>query len=175
MALNAALVGRSYPPTAPYLVGREKVREFATAVGDTNPACFDVAAAQALGYADIVAPPTFAFVVAYAGSSKAALDPELGLDYTRVVHGEQRFVFERPIVAGDALVATARIEAIRAVAGNDIGIAESPRGYHIVVRRIGIADRGRELAHLLATDDIRLRGRITPPHECRIQGQRVSL
>lgn len=120
MALNAALVGRSYPPTAPYLVGREKVREFATAVGDTNPAYFDVAAAQALGYADIVAPPTFAFVVAYAGSSKAALDPELGLDYTRVVHGEQRFVFERPIVAGDSLVAKATIEAIRAVAGNDI-------------------------------------------------------
>ena len=56
MALNAALVGRTYPPTDPYLVGREKVREFADAVGDTNPASHDVAAARALGYSDVVAP-----------------------------------------------------------------------------------------------------------------------
>ena len=146
MALNAALVGRSYPPTAPYLVGREKVREFATAVGDTNPACFDVAAAQALGYPDIVAPPTFAFVVAYAGSSKAELDPELGLDYTRVVHGEQRFVFERPIVAGDSLVAKATIEAIRAVAGNDILTTrvdlDTEDGEHVATTYTVIVARG---------------------------------
>ena len=120
MALNAELVGRSYPPTPAYVVGREKVREFAQAIGETSPACHDVASARAMGYADIIAPPTFAFVVAYAGSSQAALDPELGLDYSRVVHGEQRFAYERPIVAGDALVATATIEGIRSVAGNDI-------------------------------------------------------
>ena len=109
-------MGRTYPPTGAYVVGREKVREFATAIGDANPAYHDVAAAQALGYSDVVAPPTFAFVIAYAGSSQAAMDPELGLDYSRVVHGEQRFAYSRPIVAGDALVATATIEAIRAVA-----------------------------------------------------------
>ena len=146
MALNAALVGRSYPPTAPYLVGREKVREFASAVGDANPASHDVAAARALGYADVVAPPTFAFVVAYAGSSKAALDPELGLDYTRVVHGEQRFVFERPIVAGDSLVATATIEAIRAVAGNDILTTrvdlDTEAGEHVATTYTVIVARG---------------------------------
>ena len=146
MALNAALVGRTYPPTDPYLVGREKVREFATAVGDTNPVSHDVAAAQALGYADVVAPPTFAFVVAYAGSSKAALDPELGLDYSRVVHGEQRFVYERPIVAGDALVATATIEAIRAVAGNDILTTrvdlDTEAGEHVATTYTVIVARG---------------------------------
>ncbi|MEK9663719.1 MAG: MaoC family dehydratase N-terminal domain-containing protein [Candidatus Nanopelagicales bacterium] len=120
MTLNAELVGRTYPPTAAYVVGREKVREFAAAIGDANPAYTDVAAAQALGYADVIAPPTFAFVVSYAGSALAAADPELGLDYSRVVHGEQRFTYTRPIVAGDALVAKATIEAIRAVAGNDI-------------------------------------------------------
>ena len=120
LTLNAALVGRTYPPTSPYVVGREKVREFATAIGDANPAYHDVDAARALGYSDVVAPPTFAFVIAYAGSHEAAMDPELGLDYTRVVHGEQRFAYSRPIVAGDVLVATATIEAIRAVAGNDI-------------------------------------------------------
>ena len=120
LTLNAALVGRTYPPTAPYVVGREKVREFASAIGDANPVSSDPAAAQALGYADVVAPPTFAFVISYAGTAQAASDPELGLDYSRVVHGEQRFEFARPIVAGDSLVATATIEAIRAVAGNDI-------------------------------------------------------
>ncbi len=120
MPLNAELVGRSYPPTPAYVVGREKVREFARAIGETSPACHDITAAQSMGYADVIAPPTFAFVVAYAGSSQAALDPELGLDYSRVVHGEQRFAYERPIVAGDALVATATIEGIRSVAGNDI-------------------------------------------------------
>ncbi|MFM7212531.1 MAG: MaoC family dehydratase N-terminal domain-containing protein [Actinomycetota bacterium] len=146
MGLNAALVGRSYPPTAPYLVGREKVREFATAVGDDNPVCHDVTAAQALGYPDVVAPPTFAFVVAYAGSSKAALDPELGLDYSRVVHGEQRFVFERPIVAGDSLIATATIEAIRAVAGNDILTTrvalDTEAGEHVATTYTVIVARG---------------------------------
>ncbi len=120
LTLNAELVGRTYPPTAAYVVGREKVREFAAAIGDANPAYTDVVAAQALGYTDVIAPPTFAFVVSYAGSALAAADPELGLDYSRVVHGEQRFAYTRPIVAGDALVATATIEAIRAVAGNDI-------------------------------------------------------
>ena len=120
LTLNAALVGRTYPSTPAYVVGREKVREFATAIGDLNPAYHSVDAARALGYSDVVAPPTFAFVVAYAGSSQAAMDPELGLDYSRVVHGEQRFSYARPIVAGDSLIATATIEAIRSVAGNDI-------------------------------------------------------
>lgn len=146
LTLNAALVGRSYPPTSAYVVGREKVREFATAIGDANPAYHDVDAARALGYADVVAPPTFAFVVAYAGSSQAAMDPELGLDYSRVVHGEQRFAYARPIVAGDALVATATIEAIRAVAGNDILTTRvdlaTEAGEHVVTTTTVIVARG---------------------------------
>lgn len=146
MALNAALVGRSYPPTAPYQVGREKVREFASAIGDSNPAYHDVSAARALGYADVVAPPTFAFAVAYAGSSQAAMDPELGLDYSRVVHGEQRFEYARPIVAGDSLVATATIEAIRAVAGNDILTTrvdlDTEAGEHVATTYTVIVARG---------------------------------
>ncbi|MGI9197472.1 MAG: FAS1-like dehydratase domain-containing protein [Candidatus Nanopelagicales bacterium] len=146
MALNAALVGRSYPPTAPYQVGREKVREFASAIGDSNPAHHDVSAARALGYADVVAPPTFAFAVAYAGSSQAAMDPELGLDYSRVVHGEQRFEYARPIVAGDSLVATATIEAIRAVAGNDILTTrvdlDTEAGEHVATTYTVIVARG---------------------------------
>ncbi len=139
-------MGRVYPPTSAYVVGREKVREFATAIGDANPAYHDVSAARALGYADVIAPPTFAFVIAYAGSSQAAMDPELGLDYSRVVHGEQRFAFSRPIVAGDAIVATASIETIRAVAGNDILTTRvdlaTEAGEHVATTTTVIVARG---------------------------------
>jgi acyl dehydratase len=120
MALNPEFVGRVYPPSASYLVGREKIREFADAVGDGNPAYHDVDAARALGYADVVAPPTFAIVMSMRASHAVILDPDLGLDYSRVVHGEQSFTYRRPIVAGDELVVTTSIENIRTMAGNDM-------------------------------------------------------
>lgn len=120
MPVNPDFVGRVYPPTEPYLVGREKVREFARAVGETAPVCHDVDAARAKGHQDVVAPPTFAFVLAMGASRAVVDDPDLGLDYARVVHGEQRFAYVRPIVAGDELVVTTTIEAIRSVAGNDL-------------------------------------------------------
>ena len=146
MPLNADLVGRTYPPADPYQVGREKVREFATAIGDANPAYHDVAAAQALGYSDIIAPPTFAFAIGHRAMLAVALDPELGLDYSRVVHGEQSFSYSRPIVAGDVLVATGTIEAIRSVAGNDLLTTRvdlsTSDGEHVVTTRSVIVSRG---------------------------------
>lgn len=146
MALNTALVGRTYPTTAPYVVGREKVREFAAAIGDEQAVFRDVEAARALGYPDVVAPPTFAFVVAFAGSSQASMDPELGLDYSRVVHGEQRFVYARPIVAGDQLVVSATIESMRSVAGNDLLTTRADiatvSGEHVVTTYSVIVSRG---------------------------------
>ena len=120
MALNADLVGRTYPASPIYQVGREKVREFARAIGESSPLCSDVDVARAAGYSDIVAPPTFAIVISMEAGRQAAFAPDLGLDYTRVVHGEQTFEYTRPIVAGDELVCTASIHAIREAAGNDI-------------------------------------------------------
>ena len=120
MALNPDFVGREYPATGSYVVGREKIREFAAAVGDANPAYTDVSAAQALGYADVIAPPTFAIVLSLKAAEAVMFDPELGLDYSRVVHGEQSFAYTRPIVAGDELQVTTVIESIRTVAGNDM-------------------------------------------------------
>lgn len=120
MALNPDFVGREYPATGTYVVGREKIREFAAAVGDANPAYTDVTAAQALGYADVIAPPTFAIVLSLKAAEAVMFDPELGLDYSRVVHGEQSFAYTRPIVAGDELQVTTVIESIRTVAGNDM-------------------------------------------------------
>lgn len=120
MALNADLVGRTYPASPVYQVGREKVREFARAIGESSPLCTDIDAARAAGYSDVVAPPTFAIVISMEAGRQAAFDPDLGLDYTRVVHGEQTFEYARPIVAGDELVCTASIHTIREAAGNDI-------------------------------------------------------
>jgi acyl dehydratase len=111
MPMNAALVGKVYPP-ARYEVGREKLREFAAAVGETDPVYHDEQAAKDAGHPDIPAVPTFPVVVSSRAARAVNDDAELGLDYARVVHGEQEFVYERPIHAGDRLVATPQIERI---------------------------------------------------------------
>ena len=90
MAINPEFIGRIYPPTPVYFVGREKIREFATALGDTASCYFEVDAARALGYPDLIAPPTFAVVVTMKAGEQVVFDPELALDYTRGVHGEQK-------------------------------------------------------------------------------------
>ena len=120
MALDRELVGRSYPRSAVYEVGRAKIAEFATAVGADDPVHRDAEAARAAGYADVIAPPTFAIVVSLEAAFVVLDDPDVGLDYSRVVHGEQRFAHHRPIRAGDRLVATTTIDAARTVAGNDM-------------------------------------------------------
>jgi acyl dehydratase len=120
MALDPGLVGRSYPPSAVYEVGREKIAEFATALGDPDPAYRDPAAARALGHSDVIAPPTFAIVLSLGAGNVVVEDPDVGIDYSRVVHGEQRFTHHRPVRAGDRLVATATIDAVKTVAGNDM-------------------------------------------------------
>ena len=120
MALNPDYLGKVYPPSPPYEVGREKIREFADAIGDDNPAYRDAEHARSLGHRDVIAPPTFPMIISLRASAVASFDPGLGLDYSRVVHGEQRFAYTRPVTAGDRLVAVTTIEGIRAAAGNDI-------------------------------------------------------
>ena len=120
MTLDRELVGRSYPPSAVYEVGRAKIAEFATAIGDPSPLYRDVEAARAAGHPDVIAPPTFAIVVSLGAANVVLGDPGVSLDYSRVVHGEQRFAHHRPIRAGDRLVATTTIDAVRTVAGNDM-------------------------------------------------------
>jgi len=120
MPLDQSFIGRSYPPSPPYQVGREKIREFATAIGAGDPLHHDVEAAKAAGYPDVVAPPTFLAVLTMAALRVIVLDPDLGLDYSRVVHGDQRFAYERPVVAGDELVVIDHIEDIMTRAGNDL-------------------------------------------------------
>ncbi len=120
MALDQSYIGRVYPPSRPYEVSREKIREFAEAIGDDTPAYRDPQAAATLGYADVIAPPTFLIVLASRVAAQVVFDPDLGLDYSRVVHGEQRFVHLRPARAGDRLVGVLTVDNIRVAAGNDI-------------------------------------------------------
>ncbi|GAA0430404.1 MaoC family dehydratase N-terminal domain-containing protein [Streptomyces luteireticuli] len=150
MALDQSFVGRTYPATAPYEVGREKIREFAEAVGDTNAAYTDPAAAQALGYPDVIAPPTFVFAVTFKAAGEVIQDPQLGLDYSRVVHGDQRFAYTRPVRAGDRLTVTSTIEAIKSMAGNDLltirGEVHDEHGEHVVTAHTMLVARAAEEA-----------------------------
>ncbi|TKV29424.1 MaoC family dehydratase [Arthrobacter sp. NamB2] len=117
MTIDPDLQGRSYPAGETYSVGREAIRDFARAIKATHPAHYDVAAAAALGHADLVAPPTFAIIVAQRADAQLISDPSAGIDFTRVVHADQRFVHHRPILAGDQLVAELHVDQVRAMGG----------------------------------------------------------
>ena len=132
----ANIEGRSYPPTEPYLVGREKVREFARAVMSDNPLNFHVETAKKAGYDDVIAPPTFPVVVQEFTLRQLLADDEAAIDFSRVVHGDQRFQYSRPVVAGDELTATLTIKAMKQLGDNAMITAESEivdqHGKHVV-------------------------------------------
>jgi acyl dehydratase len=115
VAINPDYSGRTFEASEPYEVSRVKIAEFATAIGDTSPLCRDRAAAQAAGYPDVIAPPTFAIVITAVSNAKLMADPGLGVNYAMVVHGEQSFTHSRPLRAGDVVVAQATIESIKQV------------------------------------------------------------
>jgi acyl dehydratase len=119
MAVDPSFIGRHYPPTEPYLVGREKIREFADAIGADDAVHRDPAAAAALGHPDVIAPPTFPVMLSSAAGQVFLTDPAAGIDFSRVVHGEQRFVYTRPVRAGDRLVCVCSVEEIMTRAGSD--------------------------------------------------------
>lgn len=120
MALDQSFVGRTYPPTAAYEVSREKIREFAAAVGDNAAVYTDRDAAAAIGQPDVIAPPTFVNIVTLEAAYQVVHDPALGMDWRRVVHGDQRFVYQRPLRAGDNICVVVTVESIRTMAGNDM-------------------------------------------------------
>ncbi len=148
MAVNPELQGRVFPPTAPYLVGREKIREFSRAVLSTNPINFDVEAAKAAGHADLVAPPTFPVVVQEATLAQLLAEPDAGIDFSRVVHGEQRFTYTRAIVAGDELTATLTVSSVKSLGGHNMVTADSDivdaHGNHVVTAISTLVVRGDE-------------------------------
>jgi acyl dehydratase len=111
VAIETSAIGKSYPPVT-YAVGREKVREFAAAVGETNPLYSDVGVARAAGYADVVAPPMFAVVYSSRAVGPAVLDPEVGINFAMLVHGAQEFRWGPLVVAGDEIATKATVKDI---------------------------------------------------------------
>jgi acyl dehydratase len=111
MPVETAAIGKSYPP-ATYAVGREKVKEYAAAVGESNPIHLDPEAAREAGYADVVAPPMFAVVYSAPVMAPAVLDPEVGINLAAMVHGGQEFVWSKLVVAGDEITTTASVKDI---------------------------------------------------------------
>lgn len=118
--MNRDLIGKVYPPAEPYQVGREKVREFAAAIGESSAICHEPAAARGAGYPDVVAPPTFAFALTMRAMNEAMFDPDLGLVYAMAVHGAQHFAYRRPIVAGDEITVTCSIADIAVRGSNEV-------------------------------------------------------
>jgi acyl dehydratase len=109
--VNTQAIGKRFAPDT-YAVGREKIREYASAVGETNPLHFDLDAARAAGYGDLVAPPMFAVVYAGRAVIPALFDPEVGLDFAMLVHGGQEFRWGPVVVAGDEITTTATLQDI---------------------------------------------------------------
>ena len=116
MPVNTEAIGKRYPASV-YAVGREKIREYAYAVGETNPLYIDVEAAREAGYADVVAPPMFAVVYAGRAITPALFDPAVGIDFSHMLHAGQEFEWGRMVVAGDEITTTTTVAEIGERAG----------------------------------------------------------
>ena len=115
--VNQAIQGKTYPRSAPYLVGREKLLEFYTATM-SSPETKELNTAQVNGHSDLVAPPTFPVVIQEHSLALVINDPEAALDFSRVVHGDQRFIYKRPIIAGDELTSQLTVASVKSLGGN---------------------------------------------------------
>src|SRR6266403_2576225 len=117
MPVSTAAVGKRYAPTV-YAVGREKIREYALAVGETNPLYLDPQAARAAGHRDVVAPPMFVVVYTAGALGPAIFDPDVGIDFARLVHGAQEFRWGPLVVAGDEITTAVSVQDITERAGH---------------------------------------------------------
>ncbi|HET8535994.1 MAG TPA: MaoC family dehydratase N-terminal domain-containing protein [Solirubrobacteraceae bacterium] len=122
--MNTEAVGKTFAPTV-YAVGREKIREYAHAVGETNPLHLDPEAARAAGHRDVVAPPMFCVVYSSPSVAPALFDPEVGINFAMMVHGGQEFVWGPLVVAGDEITTTVSVKSIEQRAGNGFYVFES--------------------------------------------------
>lgn len=146
MPLNKTLVGREFPASDSYEVTASSIAEFADAIGDPNPVFRDEGAATAAGHSGVIAPPTYLTKLTFLYSPQIVLDPELGLNYALVVHGEQEFELLRPIRAGDTLVGRPRIASITARGRNEFLVTEASietaEGEQVAIARSTIVSRG---------------------------------
>jgi acyl dehydratase len=144
MPVNTTAIGKTYEPVV-YAVGREKIREYARAVGETDPVYLEVEAARVAGYADVVAPPMFAVVYSAPSVGPPIFDPEIELNFAMMVHGAQEFEWGVPVVAGDEITTTASVKDISERDG---------RGYY-VFESISTNQRGEQVCRGTWTNIVR--------------------
>lgn len=147
MPVNTDYEGRRFELRESYEVSAESIRAFARATKATHPAHFDAEVARVLGYADVIAPTTFPVVLAQRSESAYISDPDAGIDFSRVVHGEEKFSYTRPVVAGDRLRAATTVESIRGAGGHSMitsrtAITEEASGAAVVDVTSTIVVRG---------------------------------
>src|SRR5437764_7224710 len=124
MPPDTSKIGKTYPPYE-YEVGREKIREYANAVGETEAVYHDAETARAAGFRDVVAPPMFAVVYSAGAMGPAVLDPELAINFMMMLHGSQEFVWSEPVCAGDTITTTATVKDLREEDGRRFYVFES--------------------------------------------------
>ena len=124
MALKTDAIGKEWPGTT-YQVGREKIKEYASALGIDNPVHFDVGEAHRAGFRDVVAPPMFAVVYSSPAVAPAILDPEVELNFAAMVHGGQEFVWDEPACSGDEITTTAKCLSIEEKDGKGFYVFET--------------------------------------------------
>jgi acyl dehydratase len=124
MSLKTDAVGKTYPPSV-YAVGREKIKEYALAVGETNPLHLDPEAARGAGYADVVAPPMFAVVYSAPAMGPVIFDPDVAMNFALMVHGGQEFRWGPVVVAGDEISTAVTVKAIDERDGKGFYVFES--------------------------------------------------
>ena len=124
MALKTDAVGKEWPSTT-YQVGREKIREYANALGIENPVHFDIEAARAAGFRDVVAPPMFAVVYSSPAMAPAMFDPEVAMNFAAMVHGGQQFEWDEPACSGDEITTTAKCASIEERDGKGFYVFET--------------------------------------------------
>jgi acyl dehydratase len=125
VAINTDILGMSWDYPDSYIVGREKVREFAKAVKADDPACLDEEAAAELGYDGLVAPPTFVTILGKLVQADFMRKVDTGYDTMQIVQVDQRFVFLKPVVAGDVLHARMEIHSVTERFGADIVVTKN--------------------------------------------------
>jgi acyl dehydratase len=124
LPVRSDAVSKTFSP-AVYAVGREKIKEYAHAVGETNPLHLDPEAARAAGYTDVVAPPMFCVVYSAPAMAPAILDPDVGMNVALMVHGGQEFRWGELVVAGDEITTVASVKDISERDGMGFYVFES--------------------------------------------------
>ena len=124
MVLKADAVGKEWPATT-YQVGREKIKEYANALGIDNPVHQDVEAARAAGFRDVPAPPMFAVVYSSPALAPAILDPEVEMNFAAMVHGGQEFAWDEPACSGDEITTATKCLSIEERDGKGFYVFET--------------------------------------------------